>query len=196
MSTEDVDRLKVHRRGLVLDDTRFTVLSPRPQTDVRFSTNAFREAWHIVCGIDSARFLARILWAMAYQHGSPTIVAIDEEFLVPNPFDAEPSAPIAVINTELATPSTDGFGALRSQLPLSSTPSEGTVRLQTRGLDIAAADPVAYEAAAPDAGDRWNPRQDRSWVRRGPGPGRPGRASRRPSCGTGSRALDPSVPGR
>src|SRR5215218_3348053 len=130
MSTEDVDRLKVHRREVVLDGERFTVLSPRPQTGVRFSTNLFHEAWHIACDVDSARFLARVLWAMAYQHGAPTIVVVDEPFLVPNPFDAGPSDPIVVINSELASPRVDGFRALRAQLPVSSIPSAGTVRLQ------------------------------------------------------------------
>jgi hypothetical protein len=101
---------------------------------------------------------------MAYQRGSPTIFVIDQAFLVPNPFDADPSDPIVVINSDLAAPSREGFGALRSRLPLTSIRSEGTVRLQTRGLDLALDDRDGYEASVRDSAVRWNPHQQRSWI--------------------------------
>ena len=88
MSTEDVDRLKVHRRTLMLDGERFTALSPDLRARPGSRRTATTTTWHIACGVESARFLARVMWAMAYQHGSPTIVVVDDPFLVPNPFDA------------------------------------------------------------------------------------------------------------
>jgi hypothetical protein len=160
----DVDRLKVHRRELMLDGQRFTILSPRPEPSVRFSTNRFHDTWHIISDAGSAKFLGRVLWAMAFQRSSPTITVIDQPFLVPNPFDADPSDPIVVVNSDLATPSRDGMAALSQRLPVSSTRSGGTVRLQTRGLDLARADPDGYEKSMRDAGVRWNRHQQRSWI--------------------------------
>jgi hypothetical protein len=159
----ELDRLKVHRRDLMLDGERFTVLSPRPQTTARFATNRFDETWPIACDADSARFLGRVLWAMAFQHGSATITVIDQTFLVPTD-PTDPSDPIVVVNADLASPSPDGMAALRSRLPLASTKSEGTVRLQTRGLDLALADRDAYEASVDKAAVRWTPDQRQSWI--------------------------------
>ena len=166
MSADDLDRLKVHRRELVFDGERFTVLSPRPATEVRFATNHHHDTWHVISDVRSARFLGRVMWAMAFQRSSPTIFAIDREFLLPNPFDAEPSDPIVVVNSDLATPSDDGFGALRSSLPLAAMPSGGTVRLQTRGLAVARDDPEGYQKSAAESQPRWDPRLQHRWIRR------------------------------
>ena len=85
MSGDSPDRLKVHRRELMLDGEHFTVLSPRAQTEVRFSTNHFHETWHVISDVDSARFLGRVLWAMAYQ-----LISIERSALL-----NEQSTPVA-----------------------------------------------------------------------------------------------------
>ncbi len=156
------NRLKVHRRDLVLGGSRYTILSPRPSIVSRFATNRFHETWHVLADVEGAHLLARLCWAMAYQRHDGTVAVIDPALVVPNPFDADPSSPIVIINTDLGPFSRDGAGSLRQALPF-RTPSSGTVVLQTRGLDLALEDPDAF-AEGPDQA-RWrDPHRKRRWI--------------------------------
>ncbi len=82
---------------------------------------------------------------LSYQRQPGTLVLIDLPQLDPNPFDAEPADPIALVPARLTAFTTDAVRALRSRLPL-RTPPEGTVRWQTPGLDPAVADVRAWRA--------------------------------------------------
>jgi hypothetical protein len=156
------DRLKVHRRTLRLSGLDYTVLSPRPSEASRFATNYFQETWRIISSAQGAQLLARLCWAMSFQQRERTIVVLDSEFLVPNPFDADPSSPIVVVNNDLGPFDHDALKDLRGQLPLRSG-SLGTVVLQTRGLDIALEDPKAFREREDQA--RWrDEHQRRRWI--------------------------------
>jgi hypothetical protein len=177
--------LKVHRRRVRLEDGAYTLLSLRPTVAERFATESGAAgggaagggaaggaaASRIVVDGAGAQVLARLCWAMAFQDRPRTAVLIDEMFLTPNPWDGAASSPIVVVRREAGGPGETGetgeeggpaepFGsdtaaALRAQLPL-TTESEGTVVLQTRGLDVALADPAAF--AARDEQAAWRER--------------------------------------
>ena len=156
------NRLKVHRRELVLGGLRYTLLSPRPSTEARFATNRFHETWHVLTDIEGAQLLARLCWAMAYQRHDRTVAVIDPPTMVPNPFDADPSSPIVIVNSDLGPFPRDAAGSLVQALPF-RTPSSGTVVLQTRGLDLALEDPSAF--AQSDDQAKWrDPHRKRRWI--------------------------------
>src|SRR5215467_6778077 len=98
-----VDRLKLHRRLMRLDGRDYTVITLRPGTDARFSTNYFHDTWHVLSDWHGARLLGRLLWGLAYQRVPGTLVLIDRPFLDPNPFDAEPADPIVLVPARLTT---------------------------------------------------------------------------------------------
>jgi hypothetical protein len=157
--------IKLHRRVLRLDDANWTVLSLRPGDPVVFATNRFHETWHIVGGLDAAALLARLFWALAFQRHERTFILIDRPFLVPNPNDSDPSSPIVLANSNLGTPRRHALDALHSLVPLTS-PSLGTVKLRTVGLDRALEDPAAYEDRPEQRAARFNPQQWREWMDR------------------------------
>lgn len=132
-------RLKVHRRSMALAGRRATVLSLRPGMPHRFATNRFHDTWHVLSSSWGGHLLGRVCWSMAYQRRPHTVFVIDQRHLVPNPFDADPSWPIAVVNADLGGLGRDAARALAARLPL-RTPSDGTVTLQSHGLDAAIAD--------------------------------------------------------
>jgi hypothetical protein len=156
------NRLKVHRRVLVLDGSQYTILSPRPRTETRFATNRFHDTWHVLTDLEGAHLLARLCWAMAYQRHDRTVVVIDQRFMVSNPFDADPSSQIVIVTTDLGPFPRDGASSLRQALPF-RIPSSGTVVLQTRGLDLALENPGAFAQAPGQA--RWSdPHRKRRWI--------------------------------
>jgi hypothetical protein len=110
------------------------VITLRPGTDSRFSTNYFHETWHILSDFHGSRLLGRLLWGLAFQRNPGTVVLIDRPHLDPTPFEPEPASPILLV-PEWLTPLRAGtVRALRGMLPLTAPPA-GTVRWQTPGLD-------------------------------------------------------------
>lgn len=73
-----------------------TVITPRPGTHARFSTNRFHDTWHVLSDDRGARMLARLLWGLSFQARPGTVVLLDREFLTPTPFDADPADPIVL----------------------------------------------------------------------------------------------------
>jgi hypothetical protein len=146
------DRLKVHRRELRLDGRGYTVITLRPGTDARFSTNRFHDTWHILSDWHGARLLGRLMWGLAYQRRPGTVVLIDRPFLDPNPFDAEPADPIAFVPAPLTAWTTKAARELRRRLPLGDPP-DGTVRWHTGGLRPA----VAGRRGLPHPPGEWRP---------------------------------------
>jgi len=140
--------LKLHRRVVRLGRHDHTVLTLRPVARVRFSTNYFHDTWHILSDEHGARVLARLLWGLSYQARPGTIVLLDEANLDPNPFDAEPARPVALVPAGV----TAVTGPLLRQLRHGDwrrRPPAGTVRWRTHGLDAA----VAADRAL---SDRWS----------------------------------------
>lgn len=129
--------MKLHRRAVRLDGRPYTVVTLRPGTDARFSTNYFHDTWHLLSDWRGARLLGRLLWGLAYQRVPGTLVLIDGPFLDPNPFDAEPADPIALVPAHLTALTTTAARALRHRRW--SGPPDGTVRWHTHGLDAAIA---------------------------------------------------------
>jgi len=137
-ATRIVDRLKLHRYRVRLRGRDYTVVTLRPGTDARFSTNYFHGTWHILSDWHGARLLGRLLWGLAYQRVPSTLVLVDRPFLDTNPFDAEASDPIAFVPAPLTSLSHKAARALRERLPLRAG-HEGTVQWRTYGLDTAVA---------------------------------------------------------
>jgi hypothetical protein len=150
---------------MTLDGRPYTVLSLRPGVLSTFATNRYHETWHLLTDIPGAQLLGRLFWAMAFQRHERTIMLLDQEFLVPNPFDADPSSPIAFVNSDLGPLGRPALSDLKGMLPF-TTPSAGTVVLQTRGLDIALEDESAFYRREEKAGWRWNEHQQRRWIDR------------------------------
>jgi hypothetical protein len=138
-ATRIVDRVKLHRRRLWLDGRSYTVVTLRPGTDARFSTNFFHNTWHVLSDWHGARLLGRLLWGLAYQRTPGTLVLIDRPFLDPNPFDAEPADPIALVPALITPLTTKAARQLRQRLPLRGLP-DGTLRWHTHGLNTAVAE--------------------------------------------------------
>ena len=139
MAVEDLETIKLHRRTRVLDGRACTVLTPRPSQPERFATNSFHNTWHVLTEPPGARLLARLMWVMSYQRKPGTVLLLDHPLLVTNPFDADPSLPILIVNSDLGGPSRAGLDALEAALPL-RTPSDGTVKARTDGFSRMLAD--------------------------------------------------------
>ena len=65
---------------------------------------------------------------------------------------------MVIVNSDLGSVTSDTAAALAAVLPF-ATPSDGTVVLQTRGLDVALGDPAAFRAREDQA--EWRDRHDR-----------------------------------
>lgn len=127
------DGLKLHRHAVRSVGHVRTVITLRPGSRARFSTNRFHDTWHVLSDDYGARLLARLLWGLSYQARPGTIVLIDRPFLTPNPFDADPADPIVLV-PGWCTPFDDRTARrLKARLPLAK--SDGTVRWRTFGLD-------------------------------------------------------------
>jgi len=162
MEASPAPRLKVHRRSVRLDRLDYTVLSPRPSEEVRFATNYFHETWHVITSEKGAALLARLCWAMAFQRRERTVILIDAPLIVPSPFDADPSSPIVIVNNDLGSFNKAAARDLRAQLPLSIA-SDGTVVLQTRGLDQALKNTSEFRDRKQGAQSQ-NQHQKRRWI--------------------------------
>jgi hypothetical protein len=140
------DGMKLHYRRVRLDGREYTVVTPRPGTDVRFATNRYHETWHVLSDWHGARLLGRLLWGLAYQRRPGTLVLIGAPFLDPNPFDGEGSRPIALVPSALTSLRAPAVRQLQRLASASQArPGDGTVRWQTPGLDEAVADQEARQ---------------------------------------------------
>ena len=142
------DRMKLHRRSVWCDGRMLTVITLRPDTDCRFSTNYYHGTWHILGDWRGARLLGRLLWGLAYQRRPGTVVLIDLPHIDPNPFDGRPGDPIVLVPSDLTALSGGAARALRRQLPLRCAP-DGTVRWQTHGLDPVMAQRIPWHERSP-----------------------------------------------
>ena len=77
--------------------TTYRVVSLRPATRARFSTNYFHDTWHIVTGCAGAAVLGRLLWGLAFQRQPGTLIVIDAPHLVTTPFEGDRPDPIVLV---------------------------------------------------------------------------------------------------
>lgn len=131
--------LKVHLRVLDVLGTTLRVVTLRPQTATRFSTNYFHDTWHILSDKDGAALFGRLLWGLAFQRLPGTLLLIDHPHLVPTPFDGDPPDPILVVPEGLTRFDADLLRALALRLRRDPGPPT-TIRWHTFGLDAAAAE--------------------------------------------------------
>lgn len=159
--------LKLHRRHATLDGRDLTVLTLRPNTSERFATNFHHQTWHVLTDQAGAQLLGRLCWGLSYQRRPGTILVIDHPLLQPNPFDADPSSPIVIANSDLTALDRATVDRLKRFLS-KGRPSDGTVRLSTGGLDRLLADDPQRELARlqQQSGVFWNEHQRRSWTDR------------------------------
>jgi hypothetical protein len=125
--------LKVHLRVLEIHRTVLRVVTLRPQTPVRFSTNYFHDTWHILAGNDGAALLGRLLWGLAFQRAPGTLLLINGPHLVPTPFEADPADPIIVIPDGLTSVDDDVLRGLKLRLRRAPGPPT-TIRWHTFGM--------------------------------------------------------------
>ncbi|HVK72694.1 MAG TPA: hypothetical protein VM734_05215 [Kofleriaceae bacterium] len=144
--------LKVHLRLVPSGAMTYRVVTLRPVTRVRFSTNYFHDTWHILTGRAGAMVLGRLLWGLAFQRQPGTLVLIDAPHLVSTPFEADRADPILLVPAGLTSVEASTLRELRRRL---RTPGPGTtIRWQTFGL------PAALEGDRD--GRRWSHAEQRT----------------------------------
>ncbi len=129
--------LKVHLRVVALGATTYRVVSLRPSTRARFSTNHFHGAWHVITGSGGAAVLGRLLWGLAFQRQPQTLVWLDAPHVTSTPFDGDRAEPIAIIPAGVTGFVPAHLRALRDRLP--GVASTATIRWHTFGLPEALA---------------------------------------------------------
>ncbi|HSO36050.1 MAG TPA: hypothetical protein VLT33_26165 [Labilithrix sp.] len=141
--------LKVHLREVTVGRYTYRVVTLRPATTARFSTNFFHDTWHVLTDREGAFVLARLLWGLAFQREPGTVVLLDGAHLVPTPFEADPPTPVLIVPAGLTRVDADLLRLLRARIGRPA-PSR-TARWQTFGLPQALAardDPMWFH-------DRW-----------------------------------------
>ena len=139
--------LKLHLRVFEIHRAVLRVVTLRPHTPVRFSTNYFHDTWHILAGTDGAALFGRLLWGLAFQRQPGTLLLINDPHLVPTPFEADPPDPIIVSPDGLTSVDDDVLYGLKLRLRRAPGPAS-TIRWHTFGM------PGALER---DPGNRQRP---------------------------------------
>jgi hypothetical protein len=141
--------LKVHLRVIEIHGAVLRVVTLRPQTQARFSTNYFHNTWHILAGTDGAALFGRLLWGLAFQRHAGTLLLIGDSHLVPTPFEADPPDPIMVVPAGLTSVDDDALRALKLRLRRAPAPPT-TIRWHTFGM------PAALERDRAEKPWRWH----------------------------------------
>jgi len=141
------DSIKLHRRSLHLAGGRYTTLALRPADAPIFAIGTDGDgAWHLTGNAEALLELAQLCWAAAMQRHERTLVVIGPDRT--SGTDGSPRA-VVMLNGDLGVPTAEEFDELAAALPW-ATPSEGTVKLVTRGLGRATA-----EGSASAVNQRW-----------------------------------------
>jgi hypothetical protein len=125
--------LKLHLRLIRLRDVTLRVVTLRPQTRARFSTNYFHDTWHVLADMDGAAVFGRLLWGLAFQRHRDTLVLIDRPHLAPTPFDGDPPDPILLMPAGLTRVDVDHLRELRRRLRRAPGPTS-TIRWSIFGM--------------------------------------------------------------
>jgi hypothetical protein len=125
--------LKVHLRVFDIHGTILRVVTLRPQTTARFSTNYYHDTWHILAGRHGAMILGRLMYGLAFQRQPGTLVLLAGEHLVPTPFEADPPDPVLLVPAGLTTIAIDLLRTLKQRLRRSPG-APTTIRWHTFGM--------------------------------------------------------------
>lgn len=137
--------LKMYLRLVEVHGQTLRVVTLRPATAVRFSTNYFHDTWHIVTSHAGALLLGRLLWGLAFQRHPGTVVLIDRAHLAPTPFDGDPPDPILLVPAGLTSFDVDRLRALRQRLRR-GVPRPTTIRWHTFGMPAALDEDLRHTA--------------------------------------------------
>ena len=125
--------MKVHLRVRRLAGRTMRILSLRPGTAVRFSTNLHHETWHILSNETGSHLLSHLMWGLSYQRHARTVFLIGPEHLCGTPFDGDRPDLIALVPAQCGMLDRDLAAALR-QHARRPGPSDVTVRWRSHGL--------------------------------------------------------------
>ncbi|MEZ4400888.1 MAG: hypothetical protein R3B06_12760 [Kofleriaceae bacterium] len=152
--------LKVHLRLIAVGGVTYRVVSPRPASAARFSTNLFHDTWHILTGCAGAALMGRLVWGLAYQRQADTLVVIDGPHVVATPFEADPGDPIAIIPAGLTRFEVAHLAEVRRRM---ARVAPTTIRWHTFGLSGALArDRHRHRHRRPTAADASRERMSRA----------------------------------
>jgi hypothetical protein len=133
-SRSSISRLKMHLRYFTVGGFTYRLVTPRPATQIAFSTNFFHQTWHIVTSQRGAQLLGRLLWGLSYQRQAGTLVLLHDGHLLPTPFEGERSDPILLVPDNLTRLNSADLRILKNRLNQLGPPAQ-TIRWHTFGLD-------------------------------------------------------------
>lgn len=125
-------RMKVHLRRVPIRGTTYHVITLRPGTEVKFSTNFYHGTWHVVSDVFGSWMLARLMWGLAFQTHPNTLVLIAPPHLQPSPFDGARSRPAVLAARETCPLRDDDMRELKARL--GRLPNTQTIQWDFRGL--------------------------------------------------------------
>ncbi|MBL8613004.1 MAG: hypothetical protein JNL38_37030 [Myxococcales bacterium] len=139
MSDLDNQRaMKVHLSPIDVGRRTLRVITLRPGTTARFSTNWFHETWHVLTSPAGAHVLGRLLWGLSFQRKPGTLVLLDRPHLVTTPFDGDAADRVVFAPSELTHVDAPTLRALKERLARPTTTT--TARWHTFGLPAALED--------------------------------------------------------
>ena len=141
MSLEDP--LKLHVRTVPVHRRLLHVVTLRPTSKTRFSTNYFHDTWHILGDADGAALFGRLLWGLAFQRRPGTLLMIDAPHVTTTPFEGDAPDPIVVVPAGVTKVEDDTLRALRLRLRRSPMPPK-TIRWHTFGMPAAIEDTARW----------------------------------------------------
>lgn len=130
--------MKVHLTRIDVGGRTLRVVTLRPGTTARFSTNWFHETWHVLTSPAGAHVLGRLLWGLSFQRQPGTLVLLDRPHLVTTPFDGDAADRVVFAPTELTHVDAPTLRALKERLR--RPPPTTTARWHTFGLSAALED--------------------------------------------------------
>jgi hypothetical protein len=132
-------RIRLHRRAWRHDGRDYQLLSLRAGDPTRFSVEVGEWGALIRSDLAGARLLGRLLWGLAYQRRPDTLLVLDPEHLVPDPFDGSPS-PVVVFGLASSTVLNARVARRLRQPALWRSRPDGTVGWNTASLPEAYAE--------------------------------------------------------
>lgn len=133
-----MEPLKLHLRLIEAAGYLYRVVTLRPSCKARFSNNYYHDTWHLLTDLGGAPLLARLLWGLAFQRQPGTLFLLDDEHVLPTPFEGDRALPMIFSVTGQTRLEEDSLQALRRKLSRKGSPTT-TVKWQTFSMEEARA---------------------------------------------------------